>query len=91
MRQTLTPGRDRSGSIAQAGVAQQVAPANDARLAMSFQNTSDTDMRLTESGVAASAANGFLIGPGDLVEIETTRAISVFCASAGKTFASTER
>lgn len=86
----LPAGADRSGSIATAGTAQDVAAQNTARQGLTFQNTSDTDMRLTENGVTATATTGFLVKPGSGVNVSTNRRISVWCASAGKTFAATE-
>lgn len=86
----LPPAIDRSGSITAAGVAQTVAPSNPARRGLDFQNTSDTEMRLTESDVPASATNGFQVPAGGSFRARTNRLISVFCATAGKTFAATE-
>lgn len=87
---TLSAGTDRSGTITTANAAQQVAPANASRMALTFQNTSDTAMRVTESGIAATATTGYLVGPGQGINVSTNRAISVFCTVAGKTFAATE-
>lgn len=87
---TLPGGTDRSGSIITANTAQDVALANTARVGMTFQNTSDTVMRLTESGTDATAKTGFSVGAGQAVNVSTNKRISVFCATAGKSFAATE-
>ncbi len=86
----LPSGTDRSGTITTANTAQDVAPANPTRVGMTFQNTSDTAMRLTESGADATATTGFVIAPGQAVNVSTNKRISVFCATAGKSFAATE-
>jgi hypothetical protein len=90
MSDLLTTGRDRGGSIAVAGAMQVVAAANDGRKRMTFQNTSDADMRLSETDEPASETNGYIVGPREAVEISTNRSVTVWCASAGKTFEATE-
>lgn len=84
----LPAGADRSSSSA-AG-AQSIAAANTSRKGLTFQNTSDTEMRVTESGTPASGTTGYQILPGGRFTASTNKAISVYCASAGKTFAATE-
>jgi len=86
----LPAGTDRSGSITTAATAQTVANANASRTALTFQNTSDTVMRLTESGNAATATTGFLVGAGQGVNVSTNKLVSVYCAAANKTFSATE-
>jgi len=86
----LPAGTDRSGTITTGGTAQQVAAANPSRVGITFQNTSDTVMYLSENGTAASATNGYQLAAGAPVNVSTNRAISVFCATTGKTFAATE-
>jgi len=86
----LPAGTDRSGSITTGGTAQNVAGANTSRRGLDFQNTSDTEMRVTENGTSATAATGYLVAAGGRFNARTNRAISVFCATTGKTFASTE-
>lgn len=86
----LPAGTDRSGTITTGGAAQNVAAANTARKGLDFQNTSDTEMRVTESGTAASATTGFQVLAGGTFRARTNRVISVFCATTGKTFAATE-
>lgn len=86
----LPAGTDRSGTIATGGTAQNVAAANTARRGPDFQNTSDTEMRVTENGTAATATTGFQVLAGGAFRARTNRAISVFCATTGKAFAATE-
>lgn len=90
MADILPDGIARSGSITTGGTAQTVAPANPGRHGMTFQNTSDTDMYITEDGTTASASNGYKIGAGIGINISTNKVISVFCVTTGKTFAATE-
>lgn len=86
----LPAGTDRSGAITTGGTAQNVAAANTSRRGLDFQNTSDTEMRVTENGTAATATTGFQVLAGGTFRARTNRAISVFCATTGKTFAATE-
>lgn len=81
---------DRSGSITLGGTAQNVAAANASRRGLTFQNTSDTEMRVTENGVAATATTGFIVPTNSTLHIRSNKLISVFCATTGKTFAATE-
>lgn len=87
---SLPAGTDRSGSVTTGGTAKNVAAANTSRRGLDFQNTSDTEMRVTENGTAATAATGYLVAAGGRFSARTNRAISVFCATTGKTFAATE-
>lgn len=86
----LPSGTDRSGAITTGGTAQLVAPVNASRRGLTFQNTSDTEMRVTENGSNATATTGYQVLPGGRINISTNRAISVICATAGKTYAATE-
>lgn len=86
----LPAGTDRSGSINVGGTRQQVAAANANRRGLTFQNTSDTEMRVTENGVNATATTGYQVSAGGRFTASTNRAIDVFCATAGKTYACTE-
>jgi hypothetical protein len=81
---------DRSGTITLGGTAQNVAAANASRQALTFQNTSDTEMRVTENGTAATATTGYQVTAGQYLRINSNKAVSVFCATTGKTFAATE-
>lgn len=84
---------DKSGSIATGGAAQDFAAVNASRKCWDFQNTSDTNMRICDYA-AASATVGKVIIPGQLYECPaeavTTNALSVYCATTGKTFIASE-
>lgn len=84
----LTAGHDRSG-VTVAG-AKDVAVANDTRRALTFQNTSDTDMWLCESGAVAAVGTGYKLAAGQAANVSTSNRVSVYCASAGKTYSATE-
>lgn len=86
----LPAGTDRSGSVTTGGTAQLIAAVNTNRRGLTFQNTSDTEMRVTENGSAATATTGYLVASGGRISVSTNRAISMFCAATGKTFAATE-
>lgn len=86
----LPPGTDRSGNITTASTSQQVAAAQANRVRMTFQNTSDTDMYLTDTGITASVTSGYKVRPNVIVEIDTNQAVNVFCAASGKTFVASE-
>lgn len=85
---SLPAGADRGG-VTVAG-AKEIAAENIYRKYLTFQNTSDTAMRVTENGVPATATTGYLIAPGAAANIGTYKAVSVYCSVAGKTYASTE-
>ena len=84
----LPTGTDRSG-VTVAG-AKNVAALNTARRGLNFQNTSDTEMRVTETGTAATATTGYQVLPAGTFRASSNRAISVFCAVASKTYAASE-
>jgi len=84
----LPAGTDRSGVTVVGAI--DVAPANSARMGLTIQNTSDTAMRVTENGATATATTGYLLPVGGLFKTSTTRRISLYCATADKTFAATE-
>lgn len=84
----LESGTDRGG-VTVVG-AKDVAAARETRRGLTFQNTSDTEMRLTETNVTATASTGFKVAAGQAVNISTNMRVSVYCASAGKTYAATE-
>jgi hypothetical protein len=86
--QFLEAGINRGG-VTIAG-AKDVAAANDSRRGLTFQNTSDTDMWLTETNVNAAVGTGYKVAAGVAVNIATNMRVSVYCASAGKTYAATE-
>jgi len=84
---------DRNGSITQANVSQQIAPANPNRNYFVFQNVSDTDMSL-DFGIPAIIGTSFLVIAKASFVMEdsfiSTQAINVICASQGKAYASKE-
>ena len=78
-----------SGTITAGGTAQTIAADDPGRRVFIFQNTSDTQMRVCTTGTA-SAANGIVVASMmDLVLVGVlapTGAVSVYCATTGKTF-----
>ena len=84
---------DRNGSITQANVSQQLAPANSNRNYFVFQNVSDTDMSL-DFGIPAIIGTSFLVISKASFVMEdsfiSTQAINVICASQGKAYAAKE-
>lgn len=84
---------DRNGSITQANVSQQLAPANPNRSYFVFQNVSDTDMSL-DFGIPAIIGTSFLVISKASFVMEdsfiSTQAINVICASQGKAYAAKE-
>ena len=83
-------GTDRSGSITTGGTAQQLAASNSDRTGLTIQNTSDGDLRITENGTTATASTGYKLTPGMGLQISTNKAVSVYGATTGQTFAATE-
>jgi len=86
----LYQGVSRGGSITAGGTPQTVAAANKSRRGITFQNTSDTDMWLTETGETPAVGTGFKITAGASAEVTTNQIIKVYCVTTGKTFAATE-
>ncbi len=86
----LYQGVNRGGTITTGGVSQAVAPINRARRGLTFQNTSDTDMWLTETGIVAAVGTGFKLTAGSSADVNTNQAVNVFCITTGKTFGATE-
>lgn len=84
----LNTGADKSGVTIVGN--KVICAANTAREGFTFQNTSDTDMWLTENGSAAAVGTGYKIGPGVGFTASTGNAINLYCAAASKTFAATE-
>ncbi|MEI6419730.1 MAG: hypothetical protein WCO82_11730 [Sphingomonadales bacterium] len=84
---------DRSGTIATAGSAQELAAANAARTGLTLQNTSSGDLRVSSRG-AASASAGILIKSGDLYTWPAhgtpVGAISIWGAASGQSFEAME-
>lgn len=85
---------DRSGTITSGGDAQEVMAANPSRLAVFFQNLSDTDMYVSFTGTATAGPGSFLIPSGGgtfpPAGYVPTQALSVLCATTGKEFSAYE-
>lgn len=81
--------RDASGTITAGGTAQTaLAPATSRRFLV-FQNVSDADLWLNESGTASAGAGSLLFaaGTGQVWErFVPTGAISIYGATTGKGF-----
>lgn len=86
--QFLEAGANRGG-VTVAG-AKDVAAANDSRRGLTFQNTSDVEMWLTETNVDAASGVGYKIKPSEAVNVSTNMRVSVWCGTVGKTYAATE-
>lgn len=86
---------DRSGTITLGGTPQQAMAANSTRSHLFFQNISDTAMYIRWTGTAAASSGSVLI-PANGGSYENpshfcpTGALSVFCATTGKSFTATE-
>lgn len=87
---TGSSATDRSGSITLGGTAQNAMAVNTSRKEWTFTNTSDTVMYVS-AAATATAANGIPVYPDETVEGNETNAISVLCATTGKTFSAWER
>ena len=85
---------NRSGTIVAAGVAQQLAAANPARLGFSVQNLSAADLWVNSLGAATAAQPSIKIIPGAYFETPpgygAVGAISIVGSSAGQTFSARE-
>lgn len=95
-----------SGSITSGGTVQELMPANGNRKGWQVQNTSDTDMYISEVSDAIAAAStpavtgpsSFLLAPGAMYreymafddDQVSTGRISIVGATTGKTFAARE-
>lgn len=89
---SLPAGTDRSSSITTGGSAQQLAPANSARVSLTGQNTSAGNLGINEVGgtAAIGSAGTYTIAPGQSFSVGTNRAISIVGATTGQTFTATE-
>jgi hypothetical protein len=87
----LSSGTDRSGAIALGGTAQQLAAANPDRVALRLQPLTE-DMWVNEIGgtAAATTAGSYKVANGTIVEIWTSRAISIVSATTAAKFTATE-
>lgn len=81
---------DHSGTIDDAGVSQEIIPAEEREL-LDVQNVSDTDMWLNFGDDASAGPGSYLLKAnggaytreGDAVPRES---VHIFCAAAGKSF-----
>ena len=85
---------DRSGSITSGGTAQQLMAANATRRGWYIQNNSDTVMWVSDVGTAAATQPSLKLLPDAYYEPPAggvdNGAISIFCATTGKTFTARE-
>lgn len=88
----LPAGTDRSGSIAVAATAQQLAAANAARKGLRAQNISAGDLWINETGgtAAVDGAGSFKVAAGASFEVATNQAVSIVGATLGQKFSATE-
>lgn len=84
----LPAGTPRTG-VTISGV-KNVAAANTSRRGLTMQNTSDTEMRVTEDDTDPTATVGYQVAPGGKFTASTNKSIRVYCATAGKGYAATE-
>ena len=82
----------KSGTVTTGGTAQQVSAANASRKGFSFQNNSDTDMWLSELATAVASQPSIKIAAGAYYEFPYAfpGALSLICATTGKTFTARE-
>lgn len=92
MKQILTSGVDKSGSITAGGTAQVLAAANPARLALEGQNISSGDLWVNEIGgtAAVDTVGSYKVPSGSWFAVATNRAVSIIGASTGQKFSATE-
>lgn len=85
---------DRSGTLAAAATAQQVAPANPARRGFFVQNVSTADLWLSTVGAALADQPALRIAPGQLYECPAggvpVAAISLYGTIQGQAFSARE-
>lgn len=85
---------DRSGTLAAAGIAQQVAGANPARRGFFIQNVSAADLWLSSVGAAVSDQPALRVAAGQLYECPVhgvpVTAISIIGGTAGQAFSARE-
>lgn len=88
----LSPGTDKSGTIAAAGVAQSMAAANPNRRTLTGQNISANDLWINEmGGLAAIATPGsYRVATFETFAIATNRAVSIIGGTLGQGWTATE-
>ena len=79
----LPEGRPIGGVTVAPGGAKTISAWNTGRLSLTFQNTSDTEMRVAETRPDASATHGYIVAPGQIVEASTCQPVTVWCSVAG--------
>lgn len=88
---------DRSIEFTLGGTAETLMAANPAREYMLMQNTSDTNFYFAFGKTATNDGLSYLLEPGDSYEMSASKdgrireAVSVLCATTGKTLAASER
>lgn len=87
-----TRGTNRSGTIAAANTAQQLAAENGIRRGLTIQNIDDTDMWVNELGgtAAINSAGSYKLAPGAVLQVGTINAISIICSTISKKFTAVE-
>lgn len=88
----LTAGVNRSGTITAGGTAQQLAPRNPSRRALTGQNISSGDLWINEVGgiAAVDMAGSYKVPAGESFAVETSQAVSIIGATTGQKFTATE-
>lgn len=96
MADPLLKVTDRSGTVTSGGTAQDIMAANAKRRGWSVFNASDITLYVNDMGAAATAANGYALAPGALLESGPDErsvsglAISLLGATTGKAFVARE-
>lgn len=86
---TYLPSGTALSGVTVAGT-KELAEENLRRRGLSFQNTSNAPIRLTEDGTDAAADRGYLVEPGETFIVNTNRRVSIYCNTAGNGYAATE-
>lgn len=79
-------------SITAGGTAQSVFAANALRRGLQIQNTSDTGMYIRYDGTSATTITSMYLAPGVGIDFAAcpVGAVSIICATTGKTFFASE-
>lgn len=85
----LTSGYDKSGKTT--ANTQVIAERSLNRSYMRIQNVSPLTMRVSESDIPASTDYGYSLASGETFIVQTSAAITLWCAEAGHNFQVTER
>lgn len=83
---------NRSGTITTGGTAQQLTAANDSRLGWSIQNTSATDLWVSDVGTASAGGTSYKVPAGTSFTPPAVAlgVISIFGATTAQSFAARE-